>query len=414
MEAPAASMMRAGGRGRHRHGDRVMKNTSPLALLLNVGHALDHLFLLVFATAVGAIAAEWGMGWNDLMPFTMGAFVMFGLGSVPAGKLGDQWGRRAMMIVFFLGIGASGLLVSLCQDRWQLAAALTLMGCFAAIYHPVGIPMLVQKAANPGFTIGVNGLAGNLGIAVAAILTGFLVKHVGWRAAFAVPSLVAIGCGVLFALVVPREDMAPARRKPKLLDLPRATLARVFAVMTLTAVSGSLVFNFTTNGTGQLLAERFRGTVEDPAMLGALLALVFATASFAQLAVGLLIDRFPLRRIYLPIVAMQVPLFLLASQAQGWALLAIAIAYMAFVFGAIPFTDAIILRYVDDRMRSRVTGMRLAVSFTGASLAIWLLGPAVKSAGFATMLVAMAGIATITAALVCFLPARDGADAAPA
>jgi hypothetical protein len=87
---------------------------------------------------------------------------------------------------------------------------------------------------------------------------------------------------------------------------------------------------------------------------------------------------------------------------------------MAFVFGAIPFTDAIILRYVDDRMRSRVTGMRLAVSFTGASLAIWLLGPAVKSAGFATMLVAMAGIATITAALVCFLPARDGADAAPA
>jgi hypothetical protein len=30
------------------------------------------------------------------------------------------------------------------------------------------------------------------------------------------------------------------------------------------------------------------------------------------------------------------------------------------------------------------------------------------------MLAAMAGIATITAALVCFLPARDGADAAPA
>ena len=89
-----------------------MTNTSPTALLLNAGHALDHLFLLIFATAVVAIAAEWGMGWNDLMPYTMGAFVMFGLGSVPAGKLGDQWGRRAMMIVFFLGLGASGLLVS--------------------------------------------------------------------------------------------------------------------------------------------------------------------------------------------------------------------------------------------------------------------------------------------------------------
>jgi MFS family permease len=381
-----------------------MNNLSPTALLLNVGHALDHLFLLIFATAVATIAAEWGMGWNDLMPFTMGAFVMFGLGSVPAGKLGDQWGRRAMMIVFFLGIGAAGLLVALAQDKWQLAASLTLMGCFAAIYHPVGIPMLVQKSANPGFTIGLNGLAGNLGIAVAAILTGFLIKHFGWRVAFAVPAIVSIGCGVLFALLVPREDMAPARRKGKSLNLPPAVMARVFLVMTLTAISGSLIFNFTTNGTGQLMTERLRGIIEDPATLGALLALVFTIASFMQLVVGKLIDRFPLKTIYLPIVALQIPLFLLAAQAEGWALFVVAIAYMSVVFGAVPFTDAIIVQYVDDRMRSRVTGMRLAVSFTGASLAIWLLGPAVKSAGFGTMLAAMAAIAVCTTLFVTLLP----------
>jgi MFS family permease len=384
-----------------------MKNTSPLALLLNVGHALDHLFLLVFATAVGALAAEWGMGWNDLMPYTMGAFVMFGLGSVPAGKLGDQWGRRAMMIVFFLGLGASGLLVAATQTPWQMAAALTLMGSFAAIYHPVGIPMLVQKASRPGFTIGLNGLAGNLGIAVAALLSGFLVKHVGWRAAFVVPSLVALGCGILFAVLVPREAEAPAQRKSKSLDIPAATMARVFLVMTLTAVSGSMIFHFTTNGTGHLLAERFRGVVEDPATLGMLLAMVFALASLAQVAVGTLIDRFPLKRIYLPIVAMQIPLFLVAAVSEGWLLLVVAIAYMAAVFGAIPFTDAIVLRYVDDRMRSRVTGMRLAVSFTAASAAIWMLGPVVKAAGFSAMLAVLAAVAACTTLFVSFLPARD-------
>jgi MFS family permease len=384
-----------------------MTNTSPTALLLNAGHALDHLFLLIFATAVVAIAAEWGMGWNDLMPYTMGAFVMFGLGSVPAGKLGDQWGRRAMMIIFFLGLGASGLLVAATQTPWQMAAALTLMGSFAAIYHPVGIPMLVQKASRPGFTIGLNGLAGNLGIAVAALLSGFLVKHVGWRAAFVVPSLVALGCGILFAVLVPREAEAPAQRKSKSLDIPAATMARVFLVMTLTAVSGSMIFHFTTNGTGHLLAERFRGVVEDPATLGMLLAMVFALASLAQVAVGTLIDRFPLKRIYLPIVAMQIPLFLVAAVSEGWLLLVVAIAYMAAVFGAIPFTDAIVLRYVDDRMRSRVTGMRLAVSFTAASAAIWMLGPVVKAAGFSAMLAVLAAVAACTTLFVSFLPARD-------
>ena len=82
-----------------------------LSLLLNVGHALDHMFLLIFATAVAAIAAEFGFArWEDLMPYGVGAFVMFGLGSLPAGRLGDLWGRRAMMIVFFFGMGASALL----------------------------------------------------------------------------------------------------------------------------------------------------------------------------------------------------------------------------------------------------------------------------------------------------------------
>lgn len=188
----------------------------PAALLLNLAHALDHLFLLIFATAVAAIAADFGFArWEDLMPYGVGAFLMFGLASLPAGKLGDQWGRRPMMLVFFFGLGASALLAAATQTALQLAAALTLLGVFSAIYHPVGIPMLVQGAQRPGATIGVNGLAGNLGIAAAALLTGWLVQWAGWRAAFAVPGLACLALGAVFARVVPAEAEPPsARRKP--------------------------------------------------------------------------------------------------------------------------------------------------------------------------------------------------------
>jgi len=165
--------------------------TRAVALLLNIGHAIDHMFLLIFATAVGTIAAEFGFArWEDLMPYGVGAFVLFGLGSLPAGRLGDLWGRRRMMLVFFFGIGVSALLAALTRNAWQLAATLTLLGAFAAIYHPVGIPMLLQSTRNPGAVIGVNGLSGNLGIAVAALSTGFMVQWFGWRAAFALPGLV--------------------------------------------------------------------------------------------------------------------------------------------------------------------------------------------------------------------------------
>ncbi len=384
-----------------------MPETSRTAsLLLNLAHALDHLFLLIFATAVSAIAADFGFAhWEDLMPYSVGAFVMFGLGSLPAGKLGDSWGRRPMMLVFFFGLGASAVLASLTQTVWQLAAALTLLGSFTAIYHPVGIPMLVQGAKRPGATIGINGLSGNLGIAAAALLTGFLVQAVGWRAAFAVPGVVCVALGIVFARLVPAEAEPPSRRsRPAAVSLSPAQLARVLVVMTVASATAGLLFNLSTNGNGQLLAQRLDGVVNDPATLGLLLAAVYAVASLAQVVVGRLLDRVPLKRLQLGIVLAQAPLLAAASMAQGWWLYAALLGVMILIFGAIPFTDAVIVRYVDDRMRSRVAGLRLTLSLGFSSLAVWALGPVVKANGFGTLLMAMAGISLCTAAALLALP----------
>ena len=385
-----------------------------VALLLNLAHALDHLFLLIFATAVVAIAAEFGFArWEDLMPYGAGAFLLFGLGSLPAGRLGDLWGRRQMMLVFFFGMGASALLIAATRNAWQMAAALTLLGLFASIYHPVGIPMLVQGSKTPGATIGVNGLAGNLGIAAVALITGGLIQWLGWRAAFVVPGLACIAMGVVFARVAPHETESPAKRGNKGLNtLPRAQLLRALMVMTVASASSGLLFNLTTNGNARLLDERLRGLVSDPATLGALLAGVYAIASLAQVIVGRLIDRFPLKPLQLSVVLAQVPLLLLAAYAQGWWLYAALLACMVFIFGGIPFTDATIVRYVDDRMRSRVAGIRLAIAVGISSVAVWALGPVVKSLGFETVLLMMAGIAAFTAGVVLCLP-NEPAPAAP-
>lgn len=378
-----------------------------VSLLLNIAHGMDHMFLLIFATAVAAIAAEFGYWtWTDLMPYSVGAFALFGLGALPAGRLGDSWGRRIMMIVFFVGLGAAALLVALTRNAWQLAAALTLLGAFAAIYHPVGIPMLVQHVSNPGAVIGINGLAGNLGIAVAALVTGFLVEWIGWRAAFAIPGIVAIVCGIVFAIVCPIETEAPSRRKggkAKVVLTP-AMLVRAFTVMTVAAAASSMIFNFTTNGNAQLLTAGFRGVVENPALLGTMLALIYTIASFAQIVVGRLIDSMPFKPLQLWMSVAQIPLLILAAHTRDWWLFLSLLAVMIFIFGSIPFTDAMIVRYVDDRLRSRVAGMRLTVAFGISSLAVWLLGPLVKGIGFTAALWILAGIAAIRSAIVLLLP----------
>jgi len=383
-------------------------------LLLNVAHAIDHMFLLIFATAISVIATDFGFAsWEQLMPYGAAAFLLFGLGAIPSGRLGDLWGRRPMMLVFFFGMGAAALLAAATQNAWQMAIALTLLGAFASIYHPVGIPMLLQTTQRPGWTIGVNGLSGNMGIALAALSTGFAVKFLGWRAAFAIPGLFAIACGIVFARITPAETHAPAKRTSRKVTVPASIVARVFLVMTTAAATGSLLFNFTTNGNPELLKERMDGIVTDPAALGLLMAVVYAVASLAQVVVGWLLDRFSLKRIYIAILALQPPLFLLAAHAAGWHLYVLQILFMISVFGAIPFTDVLIARYVDDRMRSRVAGVRLAISLGVSSVAVALLGPVVKVAGFPVLMIALAAIAACTLATVAFLPG-DGRQLSPA
>ena len=181
-------------------------------------------------------------------------------------------------------------------------------------------------------------------------------------------------------------------------------LARALVVMTAAAITSSVLFNFTTNGNGVLLVERFKGVVEDPVSLGLLLAMVYAVASLAQLVVGHLINRFPLKRFFMFMVLAQIPMLVLASQAQGWWLLIALTGVMVFIFGAIPFTDFMIARYVDDRLRSRVSGMRLGVSFAVSSLSVWALGPVVKAMGFGSSLLLLAGFSLTTVLILTLLP----------
>ena len=119
--------------------------------------------------------------------------------------------------------------------------------------------------------------------------------------------------------------------------------------MTLASATGGILFNLTTNGNAQLLTERFRGVMNDPATLGLLLASIYAIAPWPRLSSAGSSTGSPLKPLYLSIALLQVPVLLCSSQEQGWALYAGMLGMMIFIFGAIPFTDAMIVRYVDDQ-----------------------------------------------------------------
>lgn len=388
-----------------------MKNTRYLVPFLNLGHLLDHLSMLVFPTVVVALARAWHQSYSELLPLALGGFIAFGAFALPAGWLADHWSRHRMMAVFFFGVGTSLFLTGFAQSPWQIAAGLTLTGVFAAIYHPVGIAMLVSTPAKMGKALGWNGLYGNLGLASAALVAGALMDLAGWRAAFFVPGLAAIAAGVAFLALVPDPGRVAKTSRSIGLHVDRRTMTRIFGILLIATACGGIIFNSTTVSMPKVFDERLHALTQTNFGIGALVALVYTVAAFAQVLMGTLIDRADLRRLMIGVALVQIPLLYLAANLEGWAMLGAALLVMLAVFGQIPLNDAIVGRYIADEYRARVLAVRYVVSLGVAAVGVPLVaGLHATSGGFRYVFYVLAALASGMLAMSLFFPTRRELD----
>ena len=363
--------------------------------------------MLVFATAAAlTLAREWGMSYAELIPYATPGFVAFGLFSLPAGWLADKWSREGMMLVFFFGIGISAVATALAQSPLQMAFGLFAIGVFGAIYHPVGIPLVIQGYVKTGLRIAVNGVFGNLGVASAALLTGYLVDQSGWRLAFIWPGLVTIVIGVGYAIFVARGHSkepsadeggaSPAIATAGNLQLGRNLLIRIFAIVFFSTAVGSLVFQSTTFSLPKIFDERLGDLAISATLVGWYAFVVFAIASMGQLVVGYLLDRFSIKAIFVGVAIFQVVFFLAMIGRVGSIALLIAIAFMLVVFGQIPINDVLVGRVTKTEWRSRAYGLRYVIGFTVMASAVpmvaWIYARWSFDALFIVLAAAGAGI----------------------
>ena len=382
-------------------------------LFLNAGHFLDHLFVLVFATAALRLTSKWGMSYAELIPYATPGFVAFGICAIPAGWLADKWSREGMMVVFFIGIGLCSMVASIADTPVEMAACLTLLGMFAAIYHPVGLAMVVQGLDKTGIPLAINGVFGNMGVASAALLTGFLVDVSGWRSAFIVPGAVSIAIGVLYLLFVrtgPREDaavVAAAAKAAQQVAFPKQTLFRILGIILFTTAVGGLIFQSTTFALPKVFDERLTDIAGTATMVGMYAFLVFSVAALAQLVVGYLVDNHSVRTVLTAVALLQAIFFFAMTQLEGVAALLVAIGFMLVVFGQIPINDVLVGRIARSEWRSRAYAIRYVVSFSVMASALPLIAWIHGTWGFGMLfsVLAFAAFAIFLAALL--LPAKE-------
>lgn len=386
-------------------------------VMINIGHGLVHLLMLLFPVVAALAASSFGEDYATLIVLTTGSWLAFGLGSMPAGWLADRWSRRGMLAVFYIGSGAACLLTAMAQNYWQIAGALVVLGIFAAIYHPVGVAILAGGAPESlGKRLAINGVWGNVGVAFSAVVAAALAELFGWRAVFIVPGVISIGLGVLWLVLVPSgvleshaNDHDATDRPPPPLDWKKILII----IAALTVITG-FAFNAAIVSLPKLFDERLGAFAGSPTVVGFLAFGVYLVAAVAQLIVGNLIDRYPVKPIFLTIAAAQAIAMLAVMNAEGAVLMVAAALMMALVYAELPIADALVGRNAPAHLRSRVYAVIYLISFGASTAAIPAIAYLHGHGGFSALFAILAGLGILVIGGIALLPGRRVARPAPA
>ncbi len=389
---------------------------------LCVGHSFDHMFILLFSVVVLEVEREFGLSFNEGVRLAWLGLVLFGLGAPLAGWLADKWSDIGMFTVFLIGIGLSTMGAGLAQTPDQMFIALTCIGLFASVYHPVGIPMVMRVAGSKsGRMLGINGVFGSYGMALASGVAALMIYVAGWRMAYVVPGVLSVLLGIWFAARFGRlaAETNAARRlltinnqkKEGLGEMVRALgigkFLQIMGALSLMTLGAGLVFQCMTIGLPKILQARV-DWISDAEGAGFIASCIFFIGALAQLAGGFLADKFPLKWLFICIYALMTPALLLAAFATNELMILALWLIMMVTVGNQPVSDFLFSRYVPKRWVNTAFGFRFALSLGTAVIAVPLLGEVFDRTGdfyYAFLVMALAAIIAVLAALI--LPGGD-------
>ena len=338
-------------------------------MYINIGHFLDHFMMLIFAKAAFDAGRHFGLSYDEIIIYgTLGLF-LFGAAAPLAGWLADKYSRSLIIIIYPFGVSLGAFLCFLSSSPIMLGFSIGVIGFFAAIFHPVCIAIFIRDSKKVGFSLGVNGVWGNMGVAAAPVLTGFIILNSNWQLSFLVPSIICLIFGIAQLRGFKEIDIKEEKTKQKISNGLVEGWKIVLLSLTMTTLAGGFIFGSLTFLIPRIFEVNLSGISVDIAITGLLAGIVYAIASLSQVGVGYLIDRYS-PKIILGFVGIgQFFLIYLSSLYIDYALFFVMLMAMFFVFGQVPITDAILVRYVDDQWRARILSVKFLINLcAGASV----------------------------------------------
>lgn len=365
-----------------------MNNENKIITFSCVAHFLTHFYELIFPALAIPLMISLKMDLADVLKLSFPMYLLFGLGALPWGIISDRYGNRKSLIVFFFGSGMGALMTSFSHSEISIVLSLATIGFFASIYHPAGMGLISLGIKNRGMALGINGVAGNLGLVSAPFAAGILNWLVGWEMTYLLIGIFSILWGIIILLV--DIDETPIHKETAGNDSASGNnnnyikyfviLCVIMTIAGLAYRANSIVLPAYLEFKAGFLWDFFKNihfsNLEGTKTMAATLltSTVYMVGIFGQLVGGKLADKYDLRWMYLMFHGLSLPFVILMGVFNQQLLVASAAVYIFFSLGMQPIENSLVAKFTPNKWRSTGYGIKFILVFGVGSLAVYLVG----------------------------------------
>ena len=362
-------------------------------------HGLIHANTLAYPSVLVLLKREYD-SWFVLGALATASAMAFGLLGLPAGYLTDRFGARRVLLLSLTGSALACIAAGLSPGLLALGLSLVALGAFGGFYHPPALALITTHLPKSGRALGMHGVGGNLGIAIAPLGLGIFASLTNWHGAFLLMGAVGLTYSALAAWRLPR---AKAPHEHHHADTPeedrlapfRSRLPELIATYLIILTLG-FVYNGFIAYLPAYLTERSPGAVSGVLAGGALSTLVLFFGVLGQYGGGLAAETSRLRESYLAAaVVVAFGLWVMGSTG-GWTMVLAGILASILLFSGQPMGNALLARLTPPGRRGITFGMSFTLSFGVGSLAAGAMGYVADQVGLQGAFVGL-GLAALPA-----------------
>ena len=331
-----------------------MNNTEKRILTVTCwGHFLSHFNVIVFPALVLPLSARLGLEVGRVLELSFWMYLLFGLSALPWGLIADRWGPRPLLMVYFTGCALCAFAAAKFIDSpTGLSLALAGIGLFSGIYHPAGLGWIAKSIDRISLAMGYNGMFGNIGLAMAPLLTGVINYFSGPQACYiALGLLNLIGLTGMILLRADSEAVrtkaAEAQSRPAVAPFIILLIAMMLAGVVYRGASVTLPAVLEMNSPAVLspLANLFNIDISPNLTATAVTSVIYLIGVLGQYCGGWAADRFDSRYALLFFNIMTIPFAAIIGWAVGGWLAAAALFFFLFHLGVQPVENTLVTQF---------------------------------------------------------------------